>query len=174
MANRNNSKPAAAPAAAPAKAPMALRAAALVAKGGLAAHARIAAATQAAPQSAKRYGAALNKPLSTGFANTVFTLTPQGAKVIGGHWGKPGATPYGNVTAMGLTVLAFGAAANGGQTATGAAIVAAMLGNPAIVAALQGTKANGGHVQANAPLCANFVQGYVNGMCRAQHGYATK
>lgn len=172
MANRNN-KAAANAAAAPAKAPVALRAAAALQKHGLAALPRIAAAAPQAAASAKRYGQWANS-LPTAFLQATFTLTKAGAAVVAAN-GVTGAT--GRPTAMGLTVCAFANAAGSaatGATATGGAIVAAMLGNPALVAALLATKANGHHVNQGTATVAKFAQGYVNGMARTAHGYATK
>lgn len=162
----NNTAPAAA------KVAPALRAAAIVAKHGLAALPRVAQAAPPAPASAKRYGTGVNT-LTPAFAQATFTPTALGKAAIaaGGAIGKGGA-----VTAMGLTAVALGhaMAANGTKAATGAQIVAAVLGNPQLMAALFGTKASGTHVQANAALVAKWAQGYVNGLCRTQHGLATK
>lgn len=165
MANRNT--PAAVAAVATVKVAPALRAAAAVGKHGIAAMPRLAAATGTAAASAKRYGngAAL---LTPAFASATFTLTAMGkaAHGCGGAIGRNGA-----VTLMGLTAVALG---NAGGTATGAQVVAAMLGNPQLVAAMLGTKAAGVHVNAATATSAKLAQGYVNGLCRAAHGLARK
>lgn len=167
MANRNNAAKAA-PAAA--KAAPALRAAAIIGQHGLAAAPRVAAATGNAPASAKRYGAALNG-LTPAFAAATFTLTALGKATVGaagciGRNGQP--------TAMGLTAVAVANAANGGTSATGAAVVAAIIGNPQLMAAMLGTKAQGTHLLPNTATAAKWAQGYVNGLCRPAHGMATK
>lgn len=170
MVNRN-SKPAAT-AAAPAKAPVLLRAAAMVQAHGLAALPRIAAASQPAAASVARYskGGGVNA-LSAAFANATFTLTQLGRQTVAvnGCVGKAG-----QATAMGLTACALANASNGTGSATGAAIVAAIIGNPQLMAAMLGTKANGAHIVPNSPAAAKWAQGYVNGLCRTQHGLATK
>jgi hypothetical protein len=169
MANRNNTKAATANATAAKVAP-ALRAAAIVGKHGLAALPRVAAATGTAPASNRRYGAALNA-LTPAFANATFTLTALGKGAVGqqgciGRNGQP--------TAMGLTAVALHNAAQGGTSATGAAIVAAIIGNPQLMAAMLGTKAQGTHILPNTATAAKWAQGYVNGLCRPAHGLATK
>lgn len=168
MANRNNRT---ATAAAPvAKVAATLRAAAIVGKHGLAALPRVAAATGTAAASNKRYGAALNA-LTPAFAAATFTLTTLGKGCVAqagciGRNGQP--------TAMGLTCVALHNAAQGGIAATGAAIVAAIIGNPQLMAAMLGTKAQGTHILPNTATAAKWAQGYVNGLCRTQHGLATK
>jgi hypothetical protein len=164
---RNNSKPTVQPTA---KVAPALRAAAIVAQHGLAALPRVAAATGTAPASNKRYGVALNA-LTPSFATATFTLTALGKAAVtaAGCTGR-----NGQPTAMGLTALALGHAANGGLSATGAAIVTAIIGNPQLMAGMLGTKANGTHLLPNTATAAKWAQGYVNGLCRPQHGLATK
>lgn len=165
---RNTNK-AATPATAT-KAPRALRAAAIVAQHGLAALPRIALVTVPAAASVKRYAAGINA-LTPAFAARVFTPTPLGKAAIAasGCIGKAG-----QATAMGLTAVAMGnaMAANGGAPANGAAIVAAIIGNPQLMAAMLGTKAQGTHILPNSPAAAKWAQGYVNGLCRPQHGLA--
>jgi len=161
----------AAKAAAPApKAAAIVRAAATIGKHGLAATPRLVAATGNAAASVSRYKAAVNA-LSPAFAATTFTLTRNGLNAVAlqGAIGSKG-----QVTVMGLVACCLANAANGGNSATGAAIALAMLGNPQIVAALQGTKANGVHVISSATLSAKWVQGYVNGLCRPAHGLASR
>lgn len=171
---RNNNSTATAPTA---KQANALRAATVIGKHGLAAATRVAAATGVAAASAKRYGngnsnvAAAVNTLTPAFAVATFTLTALGKQAVGvagciGSKGQP--------TAMGLTAVAVANAANGGTSATGAAIVAAILGNPQLMAAMLGTKANGTHVLPTAACAARWAQGYVNGLCRTQHGLASK
>jgi hypothetical protein len=167
MANRKNNTAAAHVAVKPAPA---LRAAAIIGKHGLGAVARVAAATGTAAASNKRYGAALNA-LTPAFAAATFTLTALGKGAVGqagciGRNGQP--------TAMGLTAVALHNAANGGTAATGAAIVAAIIGNPQLMAAMLGTKAQGTHILPNTATAAKWAQGYVNGLCRPAHGLATK
>jgi hypothetical protein len=160
---RNNNK-AAAPVATP-KAVNAVRAATLIAKGR-----SVAAVTAAAgvmPASAKRYGAGISA-LTPAFANATFALTALGKQAVAAN-GCIGRN--GQATVMGLTAVAL---ANAGGTATGQAVVMAMLGNPQLVAALLGTKANGTHVAPSAATVAKWAQGYVNGLCRPQHGLASK
>lgn len=120
------------------------------------------------PASAKRYGA-LAGQLTASFATRTFTLTALGSQAVAakGCTGKAG-----QPTAMGLTAYALGIAANGGQCATGAAIVAVMLTHPAFAGVFNGTKANGVHVAPSATTAAKWAQGYVNGLCRPQHGLA--
>jgi hypothetical protein len=156
--------------ATPAKQPNIVRAAATIAKHGLAATPRLVAATGNAAASVNRYKATVNA-LSPAFAATTFTLTALGrnAVALGGGIGSKG-----QQTVMGLTAVALAQAANGGTSATGQAIALAMLGNPQIVAALTATKANGVHVVSSATLSAKWVQGYVNGLCRPAHGLATR
>lgn len=160
---RNNSKPTT-------KVAPALRAAAIIAAHGLNAVARVAAATGTAPASNKRYGVALNA-LTPSFATATFTLTPLGKAAVAaaGCTGR-----NGQATAMGLTALALGHAAQGGLSATGAAIVAAIIGNPQLMAGMLGTKAQGTHLLPNTATAAKWAQGYVNGLCRTSHGLATK
>lgn len=164
------------PAAAP-KATNAYRAATAIGKHGLGAVARVTAAAGVAAASAKRYAgsnpnvAAAVSQLTPSFANATFTLTALGKQCLGvagciGRNGQP--------TAMGLTCVGLGNAANGGTSATGAAIAAAILGNPQLVQAMLGTKANGTHLLPQAAVAAKWVQGYVNGLCRPAHGLATK
>jgi len=118
--------------------------------------------------SAKRYGANAGN-LSASFAARTFTLTNLGMAAVAakGCTGKAG-----QATAMGLTAYALGIAANGGKCASGAAIVAVMLTHPAFAGVFNGTKANGTHVAPNATTAAKWAQGYVNGLCRPQHGLA--
>lgn len=168
MANRKATATAAA--AKPAKASNALRAAAIVAKHGLAAAPRLAAAIGNAPASVKRYGAWANS-LNPAFANATFTLTAYGRSVAA-NGGCNGVR--GQATAMGLTAVALATAANGGTSATGAAVVAAIIGNPALMAAMLGTKANGVHLTPNSATAAAWAKGYVNGLTRAKHGMATR
>jgi hypothetical protein len=165
---RNNKATAAAPVAAK-PAPM-LLAAKLLGRTGLAAAPAIAAKLGTAPASQRRYGATVHG-LTPSFATATFTLTALGKSTVGqagciGRNGQP--------TAMGLTAVALANAANGGNSATGAAIVAAILGNPQLMAAMGGTKALGTHVTPNSATAAKWAQGYVNGLCRPAHGLATK
>lgn len=153
-----------------AKTPNAIRAATIVGQHGLGALARVSAAAGVMPASNRRYGAGINA-LTPAFANATFTLTALGKGAVGvagciGRNGQP--------TVMGLTAVAVANASNGGTSATGAAIVAAMLGNPQLMAALLATKANGTHIAPSAATVAKWAQGYVNGLCRTQHGLATK
>lgn len=147
-----------------------VRAAAIIGRTGLAALPAVAAKLGTAPASNRRYGAALNA-LTPAFATATFTLTALGKASVAqagciGRNGQP--------TAMGLTAVALANAANGGTAATGAAIVAAILGNPQLMAAMGGTKALGTHVTPNSATAAKWAQGYVNGLCRPAHGLATK
>lgn len=166
---RNNNRPA--PAAAAKVAP-ALRAAAIVGKHGLAALPRVAAATGTAAASGKRYGAALNV-LTPAFAAATFTPTALGKAAIAAN-GCTGRN--GQPTAMGLTAVAMGnaAAANGTANPTGAQVVAAIIGNPQLMAAMLGTKAQGTHILPGTATAAKWAQGYVNGLCRPAHGLAVK
>jgi hypothetical protein len=128
--------------------------------------------------SAKRYGA-LAGQLTPAFAQRTFTLSNLGNGAVSakGCIGR-----NSQATAMGLTAYALGIAANGGNCATGAAIVATMLTHPAfmvpnpsgqgLVSLFTITKANGVHISANATTAAKWCQGYVNGLCRPQHGLA--
>ena len=150
--------------------PAMLRAATLLGRTGLTAAPAIAAKLGTAPASARRYGATVHG-LTPSFATATFTLTALGKSTVAaqgciGRNGQP--------TAMGLTCVALANAANGGTAATGAAIVAAILGNPQLMAAMGGTKALGTHVTPNSATAAKWAQGYVNGLCRTQHGLATK
>lgn len=169
MANRKNTAAAIATPAAAKVAPT-LRAAAIIGRHGLAALPRVAAATGTAAASTKRYNAAVNT-LTPAFAAATFTLTTLGKGCVAqagciGRNGQP--------TAMGLTCVALHNAAQGGTSATGAAIVAAIIGNPQLMAAMLGTKAQGTHILPNTATAAKWAQGYVNGLCRTQHGLATK
>jgi hypothetical protein len=166
MANRNSNKPA----AAPAKVAPALRAAAIIGRTGLGACANVAAKLGTAPASNRRYGAALNS-LTPAFANATFTLTALGKQAVAANGGTG---RNGQATAMGLTAVALANAAQGGLSATGAAIVAAIIGNPQLMAGMLGTKAQGTHITPNSATAAKWAQGYVNGLCRPQHGLATK
>lgn len=166
MANRKTNT---ATAAATVKAPAALRAAALIGKHGLAALPRVAAATGTAPASVKRYSAGVQS-LTPAFAAATFTLTALGKATAA----NGGVNAHGRATAMGLTALALAQAAQGGTSATGAAVVAAIIGNPQLMAAMLGTKAQGTHILPNTATAAKWAQGYVNGLCRPQHGLATK
>jgi hypothetical protein len=150
------------------------RAASAINRHGLTAAARLSAATGVSAASANRYAkGAVNVPatvnaLSATFAATTFSLTALGKAAVSangciGNKGQP--------TVMGLTACGL---ANAGGTATGAQVAAAILGNPALVTAMLGTKAGGHHVIATAALAARWVQGYVNGLCRPQHGLATR
>lgn len=164
---RNSNNPTAAVAAKPAAI---VRAAAIVGRTGLGACAAAAAKFGTAAASNKRYGAALNV-LTPAFASATFTLTALGKQSVGaqgciGRNGQP--------TAMGLTAVALANASNGGHSATGAAIVAAIIGNPQLMAAMLGTKAQGTHITPNSATAAKWAQGYVNGLCRPAHGLATK
>ena len=163
---RNNSKQA----ATANKAPATLRAAAIVQRHGLGALARVAQATGTAPASNRRYGAALNA-LTPAFATATFTLTALGKQAVAAHGGIG---RNGQPTAMGLTAVALANAANGGNAATGAAIVQAIIGNPQLMAGMLGTKAQGTHITPNTATAAKWAQGYVNGLCRPAHGLATK
>lgn len=165
---RNSKAAAATPATA--KAPAILRAAKVVQQHGLAALPRVAKAAGTAPASNRRYGAALNV-LTPAFANATFTLTALGKQAIAAN-GCIGRN--GQATAMGLTAVALANASNGGTAATGAAIVAAIIGNPQLMAGMLGTKANGTHITPNSATAAKWAQGYVNGLCRPAHGLATK
>lgn len=118
--------------------------------------------------SAKRYGAKAGA-LTPAFATRTFTLTALGRAAVATN-GCTGA--QGQATAMGLTAYALGIATNGGNAATGAAIVAVMLTHTAFTGVFNGTKANGTHVSPNATTAAKWCQGYVNGLCRPQHGLA--
>jgi hypothetical protein len=169
---RNNNKAAATVAA---KQPAIVRAANAIGRHGLAATTRLSAAGGVAAASAARYAkgsanvAASVNALSPNFAAATFSLTALGknAVAVNGCIGSKG-----NATAMGLTACGLG---NAGGTATGAQVAAAILGNAALVnAMLTLTKASGTHVIATAPLAARWVQGYVNGLCRPQHGLATR
>ncbi len=166
MARNTNSNPTPATAK---PAPM-LRAASVLGRTGLSALPAIAAKYGTAPASAKRYGATVNG-LTPSFATATFTLTALGKAAVAsqGCLGR-----NGQPTAMGLTAVAVANASNGGTSATGAAIVAAILGNPQLMAAMGGTKALGVHVTPNSATAAKWAQGYVNGLCRTQHGLATK
>ena len=169
MANRNN-KAAKAATATAAKAAPALRAAAIIGQHGLAAAPRVAAAIGNAPASVKRYGATVNG-LNASFANATFTLNAAGKALVAAQ----GRNAHGRLTAMGLTAVALANAANGGTSATGAAIVAAIIGNPQLMAAMLGnTKAAGCHILPGTATAAAWAKGYVNGLCRPQHAYATK
>lgn len=117
--------------------------------------------------SAKRYGA-LAGTLGNAFANRTFSLTPLGVGVAA----NGGAGVSGKPTVMGLAACALSIASNGGNNATGAAIVAVMLTHPAFAGVFNGTKANGVHVSANATTAAKWCQGYVNGLTRPAHGLA--
>lgn len=165
MANRNK----ATAAATPAKAAAIVRVATAVGKAAnpLAANARLAATAGNAAASVNRYKATVNA-LSPAFAATTFSLTALGKNAVAlqGCIGSKG-----QATVMGLTALCLG---NLGGKATGQQIAVAMLGSPAIVAALQATKANGVHIVGNAALSAKWVQGYVNGLCRPAHGLASR
>jgi hypothetical protein len=166
MANKANSK------AATAKPVARVRAATLVAKGGLPALARVAAATGNAPASAKRYGATVNG-LTPAFAAATFTPTALGKQAIAANGGIG---RNGQPTVMGLVAVALGnaIAANGGNSATGQQVALALLGNPQLMAATGGTKALGVHVTAANATAAKWAQGYVNGLCRPAHGLAKK
>lgn len=109
------------------------------------------------------------KALNPAFAARVFTLTALGASTAKAQ-GACGAR--GQQTAMGITAWAVGIAANGGTSATGAAIVAVMLTNAGVLKALASTKAFGTHLNAGVMPPPAFCQGYVNGLCRPQHGLA--
>lgn len=169
MANRNN-KATAATAATAAKPAAIVRAAAIIGRAGLAAAPAVAAKLGTASASNRRYGAAL-MALTPAFASATFTLTALGKGAVGqqGCIGR-----NGQATAMGLTAVALHNAANGGTSATGAAIVAAIIGNPQLMAAMLGTKAQGTHILPNTATAAKWAQGYVNGLCRPAHGLATK
>lgn len=119
----------------------------------------------------RRYGANLNT-LTPAFAGRRFAPTALGKAAIAA---AGGIGRNGQPTAMGLTAVAMGnaMAANNGKSATGTEIVAAILGNPQLMAAMLGTKAQGTHITANSPAAPKWAQGYVNGMCRPQHGLAT-
>lgn len=149
-----------------------MRAANVVQRHGLAALPRVAAATGTAPASAKRYGNAVNS-LTPAFAAATFTPSALGKAAIAaqGGIGRNGA-----VTVMGLTAVALGnaIAAQGGNSATGQAVVLAILGNPQLMLAMGATKALGVHVTANSATAAKWAQGYVNGLCRPAHGLAAK
>lgn len=149
------------------KAPRIVRAANIVAQHGLTALPRIVATTGNAPASNKRYGAMVNG-LTPAFASATFTLTALGKQAVAAN-GCTGRN--GQPTAMGLTALALGQC---GHSATGAAIVAAIIGNPQLMAAMLGTKAQGTHILPNTVAAAKWAQGYVNGLCRPAHGLATK
>lgn len=118
--------------------------------------------------SAKRYGATAMQ-LPAAFANRTFTLTALGVSTASA---KGCVGRNGQATVMGLTAYAVAIAANGGKAATGAAIVAVMLTHPAFKGVFNGTKANGTHVSANTLTAAKWCAGYVNGLCRPQHGLA--
>jgi hypothetical protein len=163
MANRK----ATATAATPAKAARIVRAANIIAAHGLTALPRIVAATGNAPASNRRYGATVNG-LTPAFAAATFTLTALGKAAVAAN-GCTGRN--GQPTAMGLTALALGQC---GHSATGAAIVAAIIGNPQLMAAMLGTKAQGTHILPNTVAAAKWAQGYVNGLCRPAHGLAVK
>lgn len=122
----------------------------------------------AAAASNKRYGAAI-AALNPAFAARTFTLTRlgQAAVAAGGAIGK-----NGQVTVMGATAVAVGIAANGGTAATGAAIVTAMLNNPALLAAFAASRAKGTHVVTGTALHSQWCAGYVKGLCIAKHGLA--
>lgn len=169
MARNSNRTAPVATAPAP-KAPAILRAAKAIGAHGLAALPRVAKAAGTAPASNRRYGAALNV-LTPSFANATFTLTALGKAAVGvqGCTGR-----NGQPTAMGLTAVALGNAAQGGNSATGAAIVSAIIGNPQLMQAMLGTKAQGTHIVPNSATAAKWAQGYVNGLCRPAHGLATK
>jgi hypothetical protein len=170
MANRNN-KPTTATTAAAKVAP-ALRAANIVAKHGMAGQARAIAATGAAAASAKRYGRTLGT-LSPAFAAATFTLTALGKGAVANQ-GCIGMA--GQPTVMGLMAvgLANAAAAAGTAHPTGQQIALAVLGNPQLMAALMGTKAKGTHLIPANTTAMGWAQGYINGLCRAKHGLATK
>lgn len=168
MARTNNTAAATVPAT-PKVAPT-LRAAAIIGKHGLAALPRVAAATGTAAASNKRYGVALNA-LTPSFATATFTLSALGKAAVAAN-GCTGRN--GQATAMGLTALALAHAANGGLSATGAAVVTAIIGNPQLMAAMLGTKAQGTHILPGTATAAKWAQGYVNGLCRPQHGLASK
>lgn len=168
---RNNKANAPAPAAKAAPLPR-VKAAAIVARHGLAALPRVAAATGTAPASAKRYGATVNG-LTPAFAAAAFTPTALGKRAIAANGGIG---RNGQPTVMGLVAVALGnaIAANGGASATGAQVVAALLGNPQLMLATGGTKALGVHVTPANATAAKWAQGYVNGLCRPAHGLASK
>lgn len=117
---------------------------------------------------AKRYGASA-MALAPAFAARTFTLSNLGVSTANA---KGCVGRNGQATVMGLTAYALSLAANGGKAATGAAIVAVMLTHPAFKGVFNGTKANGTHVSANALTAAKWCAGYVNGLCRPQHGLA--
>lgn len=171
MANRKATATAATANAAPTIAPR-VKAAAVIGKHGLAAIARVAAVTGNAPASAKRYGATVNG-LTPSFASAAFTPTALGKQAIAAN-GCIGRN--GQATVMGLVAVALGnaIAANGGNSATGAQVVVALLGNPQLMAATGGTKALGVHVTPANATAAKWAQGYVNGLCRPAHGLASK
>lgn len=164
---RNNKANATATAIAPR-----IKAAGIVAKHGLAALPRVAAATGNAPASVKRYGGTVNG-LTPAFAAASFAPTALGKRAIAAN-GCIGSK--GQATVMGLVAVAMGnaIAANGGGSATGQQIALALLGNPQLIAATGGTKALGAHVTAANATAAKWAQGYVNGLCRPAHGLATK
>jgi hypothetical protein len=169
MANRNNSKTAA---TANAKVAPALRAAAIVARHGMAGQARAIAATGAAAASAKRYSARLGS-LNPAFAAATFTLTPLGKQAVAAN-GCIGSK--GQPTVMGLfaVALANATAANNGAPATGQQVCLAMLGNPQLMQAALATKAAGTHLIPANTTAMGWAQGYVNGLCRSAHGLAKK
>lgn len=121
------------------------------------------------PASLKRYGATANA-LPAAFASRVFTLTAAGVNVANAK-GCNGRN--GQATAMGLTAYAVAVASNGGNSASGAAIVSAMLTAPAFKGVFNGTKANGVHISPNALTAAKWCAGYVNGLTRPAHGLAS-
>lgn len=144
-----------------------LRAAALVAKHGIAGQARAIAATGATAASAKRYPNGLGT-FGKAFTATTFALTNLGLAAVKAN-GKIGAK--GQATAMGLTALALG---NCGGTATGVQVALAILGNATIMGQLVQTKACGTHILPANTTAAQWAQGYVNGLCRPAHGLATR
>ena len=155
-----------------AKVAPALRAAGIVAKHGMAGQARAIAATGAAAASAKRYNRTLGT-LSATFAATTFSLTALGKGAVASQ-GCIGMA--GQPTVMGLTAvgLANAAAAAGTHSPTGQQIALAILGNPQLMAAMLGTKAAGTHLIPANTTAMGWVQGYINGLCRAKHGLAPR
>jgi hypothetical protein len=170
---RNNNKAAAPATAAPAIVAR-VKAAGIIGKAAnpLNAMARVAAVTGTAAASANRYKAAAHS-LTPAFAAATFTLTPLGKAAVAANGGIG---RNGQATVMGLVAVALGnaIAANGGTSATGAQVAAALLGNPQLMAATGGTKALGVHVTAANATAAKWAQGYINGLCRPAHGLANK
>jgi len=121
-----------------------------------------------APLTAASIARKYTKGLAPAFAARTFTLTPAGHALIANN----GLNAHGRLTAIGATCLALGIASNGGNSATGAAIVTAMLTSPACLAAFLGTKANGVHFTASNPPTPGFAAGYVKGLAMAKHGLA--